>query len=650
MRRRMSCSLVLVAAFSGCAHMPSVVRVDGTETRLDKNHLFYALPRTVVTAEIPITKRIVAPGRCAPYKHVAWIGLGVPASQIPDLVGVSFEQGKIVLGSRTEPDPEQVFAIETGSKAFQNRSQTLEFSEQGFLLGGTSESQSQVATMAVQTLSTAATLAAKVIPMGAGADTRLMVKDKEVEDEEEAVCMEIAGAIQGIREKRTSLIEGASGLLSPSKDAVEFMVGALNAEEARLLQNFTGTVRTVSATISCAFVPGSRFSPMSLPIPNFMSEPRVPLYSFSAFLGLSNVADELCSVPPEFLMAENHKSVKTAVLQSLALALEDNLEAVLMPLRAEIDSRIAGTPYVQFRRALAKNIAGKIGSPMASAVAERFLATAPSRTGGDTAQGDSGKQAAADAEMVRRTLIGAYNPEELRQTVATVLEGLIGKPSSTPSQPPSRPKLRERLSTAILDSLKLEETTKGAVQAAIGAFTNEKGDVAAVPVRLRVEVIDSGFAQRVADRQRDPLSENKFRSAGYHYRIPAAAKVWIQVDGAERAARRQLVAQFGVVTALPAGEDFSSVHQKYSASFHSETGALKTFNSTATGIEPSVLTGVGSAAGTLLDAVAAKRKAEAESEDELAQLKRARALLEETKAIRDLEKELGLGVDSKGAP
>jgi hypothetical protein len=90
----------------GCATEVSVVRVTG-DTRLSTHGIYYYLPRTIVVAEVKVKKTIYVPGPYQEYaeKYLGYAGVGKKT--------VNYELMSVQLSAVSEPDPEQVYFIQT---------------------------------------------------------------------------------------------------------------------------------------------------------------------------------------------------------------------------------------------------------------------------------------------------------------------------------------------------------------------------------------------------------------------------------------------------------------------------------------------------------------------------------------------------------
>jgi hypothetical protein len=146
----------------------------------------------------------------------------------------------------------------------------------------------------------------------------------------------------------------------------------------------------------------------------------------------------------------------------------------------------------------------------------------------------------------------------------------------------------------------------------------------------------AGIAHQAAGARSDP--------SGIVFRLPATTSIEILQNQVENnvsktvgvAFDRRLVAQFGYVTAMPRSADVSTFQSTVKAALYSSTGAMQKLDFAGTPQGTGVVTGIADAAGTILDARAAAKKAAAAESDVLAQLERQRKILEEKAKIKEL--------------
>lgn len=129
----------------------------------DVRGVYYALPKTAITVEVPIKQTIFLPGRFAAYA--------------PELLGVQAKTAKtrtfavgepVTLGVRIEADPDEVYVVQVKSKnPFQTRALEMHLSELGNLTKGKAVTEDTTADFVVATVKTAASIAAKAIGLDA---------------------------------------------------------------------------------------------------------------------------------------------------------------------------------------------------------------------------------------------------------------------------------------------------------------------------------------------------------------------------------------------------------------------------------------------------------------------------------------------------
>lgn len=175
-------------------------------------------------------------------------------------------------------------------------------------------------------------------------------------------------------------------------------------------------------------------------------------------------------------------------------------------------------------------------------------------------------------------------------------------------------------------------------------------------VRVRVELTS---ASREIATTIDTVHPAPQESSGLVYARPVEG--WTIVEHTRppklppsiEAKKLLLFPQFGPTVALPGKTAFATM--KFEVELYPESGALKKLGSTSTSNDVTeALATAGASAGTVLDAVAAKRKADADAKAakdteasgaELNELQRQRQILEEQKKIQDLRKGLDTSVE-----
>jgi hypothetical protein len=122
---------------------------------------------------------------------------------------------------------------------------------------------------------------------------------------------------------------------------------------------------------------------------------------------------------------------------------------------------------------------------------------------------------------------------------------------------------------------------------------------------------------------------------GWHYRIPAQARISLAVNGSTRFQRRALIAQHGCVAFVPA----TSYGQKIASTVELDpiTGGLKSVTHGGQAFDPAMMTKLGTAAAGVIDAESERAAAKAAASDPVAQLERKKKLLELQRDVKALE-------------
>lgn len=120
----------------------------------------------------------------------------------------------------------------------------------------------------------------------------------------------------------------------------------------------------------------------------------------------------------------------------------------------------------------------------------------------------------------------------------------------------------------------------------------------------------------------------------YYYRVPATALATVR--GGKEIVRSQLaIAQYGKVLSLP--PDINSSSSVYKPTYYVNSGALQELLIQGNALDPSTVSSLATAAISVGDPIVERNKAKATANDELEQLKRQAAILEQKKKIKDLE-------------
>lgn len=214
-----------------------------------RDYLYYALPRTVVTVDVPITKIVTvtegAPCLDARYDDMRTrLLLGAPEA------GVGFKAGKPAVGNRSEPDPSAIYAVDLKFRALALTSGTFEMTDSGVLTTATISQEDQ-AFDTVLSVAKLALTASGTLPL-AGATARTTKPPASAQDE---ACKRTEADIVTLREKRLAIIGDSIQQEAPSKEYLEAMLEKIDALEESLTSAFVGTTTKTVATVHCEWRP-----------------------------------------------------------------------------------------------------------------------------------------------------------------------------------------------------------------------------------------------------------------------------------------------------------------------------------------------------------------------------------------------------------
>ena len=289
----------ILAQLAGCARVYDVHRVStaANSPRFSSKAIFYALPRTVVTAQASVTKTQIRPGDCS-NQAALLTELGVDqATQdlltellkrpTNEQVTHRYKIADFQIGSRAEADPSQIFAVEVKGKTLQNQLLDLQLSEAGMLLSGKNEAENRAAQFATQTFSTVASLAVKATLAARGTQAN------------SGGCARLKAQVDNVRERQRQLVSPGSTSGGIPKETLELMLSKLEEEETDLMTHFTGPREVTLGEVRCEIRPKDRFQTDSMEVDGFEVETSTLLFQFSRTLGLVNINRD-CIVPVAF--------------------------------------------------------------------------------------------------------------------------------------------------------------------------------------------------------------------------------------------------------------------------------------------------------------------------------------------------------------
>lgn len=128
------------------------------------NGVFYALPRTVVRAEVPVNRVVKSVGEFAEFKPCFFPNDSYVAKTDSTQFGVAAD--KIKFDTTFVPDAEQVYMIKTRGGMFETRNLELALTESGVFVKATGESTNQAIDVLTSTIKSGVGLLAKASGFG----------------------------------------------------------------------------------------------------------------------------------------------------------------------------------------------------------------------------------------------------------------------------------------------------------------------------------------------------------------------------------------------------------------------------------------------------------------------------------------------------
>jgi hypothetical protein len=188
-RRKALALFLLVAAFatSGCFESKTVVtRVSkhaSGRPRPKMNGVLFALPRTIVKADIPVIRERRSPGQfyaLSPFffpgeKFIEAAAPALPAHAFTpsDADGLNFSLDDATFGSRGKPDPDETFMVSIRGGRFETKTLLLEVTEDGIVAKAEAESKDETIDFVTSGLKAVTTIAAPLLPFGVANEARL---------------------------------------------------------------------------------------------------------------------------------------------------------------------------------------------------------------------------------------------------------------------------------------------------------------------------------------------------------------------------------------------------------------------------------------------------------------------------------------------
>jgi len=293
--------------FYGCSRKIVVQHISSIGEKDAANGIFYALPQTVITIDVKVTKTENIKG---PYNAFAGKFLGL--SNVISSNSVEYEISNIEIGHYVEPDPSHYYMIKSLSKSLSNKALIINLSEAGLLKSINDKNEltdiekanysfsDQEANIPGETFNylVDANLFEKIdtiierIHLDTVTIEKHTLRKSLVEKDDEQKAKDVAEYILKIKEKKFNIISGYTEV-PYEKSTIEYMYNELDKVENEYLLLFTGIRITKTNTYRFTYLPQTS-----------ETEQAVPVFNFSVKDGL---LDASAHKGDEFLILVNRK-------------------------------------------------------------------------------------------------------------------------------------------------------------------------------------------------------------------------------------------------------------------------------------------------------------------------------------------------------
>lgn len=246
----------------------------------NRDYLFYALPRTVIGVDIPVTR--IARDPIDPQDPPQCVGdaaarreLGLSAP--PEVPERLYRAGAPAISTRAEPDSEAIYAVDLRFRPFALTTGSFEMTENGVLTtqSVSQEDKSIDAILSVAKLAASVATGLPVAPASASSASTAAIPG----------CEQAKKDILQIRAARTKLLTDSIVREGATKEYTEFVLGQLDKLEDALVAKFSGPTSQRVATVHCDLRPTQ-----------FDAERPSSLFRLSAKKGIWEIASA-CQVP-----------------------------------------------------------------------------------------------------------------------------------------------------------------------------------------------------------------------------------------------------------------------------------------------------------------------------------------------------------------
>jgi hypothetical protein len=293
-------SLTLLIAFTANAQI-SVFHIDNNTIPQTQQGVFYSLPRTVVNIEVSIDRIENYKG---PYSEYSAKYLGV--KNVVEANSVEYKINNIRITTSAEPDPEQYYFIELGSKMSKGeQAGLLSLTDAGLIVGTIPQAIDTVVRTVIKgeggkemsiserdvfpeifkyyadvSVFEKVDTIRKKVSIDTMTMERQYLKRTMVEKSPDQKAKEAADFIAKIKDNRFNLISGYQEV-NYNKETLEYMDSQLKVLEKEYLKLFTGI--SIHKTLT--------FSYKYIPLPNQINT-EIPIFKFSKSKGTMDLDDQ----------------------------------------------------------------------------------------------------------------------------------------------------------------------------------------------------------------------------------------------------------------------------------------------------------------------------------------------------------------------
>jgi hypothetical protein len=164
--KKMFLVFIIVVLSSACETETLVTKVDKTNTGQRADGVLFSLPETLVVAEVPVSRISSSPGA-----FHEWTEFFYPELTSDDYIteeNSKFKIGAPTFTTRGQTDPDNVYMAHIKAKQFETKTLLLEFNDDGIIARTETSSKDESIDIITSGLKTAATIAAPLLPFGAG--------------------------------------------------------------------------------------------------------------------------------------------------------------------------------------------------------------------------------------------------------------------------------------------------------------------------------------------------------------------------------------------------------------------------------------------------------------------------------------------------